>query len=471
MITKELETKAEVLALTIFKIDELKENKELLKQVKEAKKREAFKEDFASIFQTNITNSVYKKIIVAHLGKKEEFTTEKARKIMSKIVQTVQNQKYNSLTTNLLDIELENKEDFARAIAESIELTNYSFDKYKKPKIKPVKVYLKADKKLNKEFLIGQKIANATNLTRNLVNDTNSQINPDTLEKIALKIAKDKKLKAKVIKGKELQKKGLNLIHSVGKGSEFEPRLVIIEKPGKNPINIVGKGVTYDTGGYNIKPTGAMEDMKMDMGGAGVVLGLLSISEMFKERGIIFTLPLVENSISSTAYKPGEIIKSYSGKTIEVLNTDAEGRLILADAISYSEEKYKSQKTITIATLTGAILIALGHKYTGLFSNNDEFANNLLEASKKSHDLAWRLPLEEFENDMDGDISDLKNLSSIKSRIAGSIQAAIFLSKFTKNDWAHFDIAGTSYVQSPEYFGKKYATGRNLRLLAYYLIN
>lgn len=458
----------DILVIGLQKITDIKDDKELYEELKDAKKREAYKEEKLNTYLYSNKKSEYKKILIINTGKKEEFDEETARKVTAIATKTAQTLKYQDFTLELKNIDI--TPNITRAIYESHQMTNYFFEKYTQKKATKPQINILQKVDLNQKQ-IGQKIGKAINYVRDLVNDTSQQINPDTLEQEAKRLAKQKKCKITIIKGKALQKKGLNLIYNVGKASQFEPRLIIIQKPGKNNLNIVGKGVTYDTGGYNIKQTGFMEDMKMDMGGAATALGILSISEIFKDQGLTITLPLVENCINGSAYKPGDIIKSYSGKTIEVLNTDAEGRLILADAISYSEKNYETQKTITIATLTGAIIIALGEKYTGLFSNNQEFANKLLEASKKSHDLAWQLPLQEFENDMDGDISDLKNIANVRSRSAGSIQAATFLSKFTQKPWTHFDIAGSSYYSKEEYYNKKYATGRNLRLLAYYLLN
>lgn len=468
MIKKELDTNAEVLFLGIHNTKELEDNEELFLQVKKAIKREAFKEEFLSVFETSITNSLYEKILVIHLGKEKEYTQEKLRRALSFALKYWKKNKYYKMTTNVL----ENKSaEYYLAAGESLVLSNYSFDKFLSEKNKEVKVIFKGDLKYKKQLELGILIGKEAKYVKDLVNDVSYNINPEFLEKEAKKIAKKYDYKIEIIKGKELEKKGLNLIYNVGKGSQYEPRLVILSsKNSKNNTAVIGKGVTYDTGGYNIKPTGAMEDMKLDMAGSATTLGLASFLGEQKIKGVIFSIPLVENCISSNAYKPGDILTAYNKKTVEVLNTDAEGRLVLADAIAYTEKNYDVKKTLTIATLTGAIITALGHKYTGVFSKSEEFSKELLNASKESHDLAWELPLEEFEDVMKGDLSDYKNIASKSSREAGSIQGAIFLNKFSKKEFAHLDIAGTSYSTSESFYNSKYATGRPFRLLCYYFL-
>jgi leucyl aminopeptidase len=257
----------------------------------------------------------------------------------------------------------------------------------------------------------------------------------------------------------------------VGQGSARPPRLVVMEWKGakaKNaqPVAFIGKGVTFDTGGISIKPADGMWDMKWDMAGAAVVIGLMKALAGRKAKvNAVGVVGLVENMPSGAAQRPGDIVTSISGQTIEVLNTDAEGRLVLADALWYCQDRFKPKFMIDLATLTGAIIIALGHENAGLFSNNDELANRIVAAGKAVGEPVWRLPLgEAYDKLMDSDAADIKNISG--SRDAGSITAAQFLQRFVNAvPWAHLDIAGTAWSKKDAPTVPKGATGFGLRLL------
>ena len=249
----------------------------------------------------------------------------------------------------------------------------------------------------------------------------------------------------------------------VAKGSVRPPRVLVMEWNGlknkdiKNtkPLAFVGKGVTFDTGGISLKPSGGMEDMKWDMGGSAVVAGLmLSLAERKAKVNAVGIVGLVENMPDGNAQRPGDVVKSMSGQTIEVLNTDAEGRLVLADILWYVNTVYKPKLIVDLATLTGAIIVALGDRYAGLFSNDDSLSNQILESSKVSKELVWRLPLDsEFDKLLNCEIADMRNITN--SRGAGSITAAQFLKRFIgKTPWAHLDIAGVTW-------SKKYGTFKN----------
>jgi leucyl aminopeptidase len=266
-----------------------------------------------------------------------------------------------------------------------------------------------------------------------------------------------------------LEKQGFNALLAVAKGSDQPPRLIILEYRGgkKNdmPIVLVGKGVTFDSGGISIKPSKDMDEMKFDMCGAAAVLGTLSaVADLQLPVNLIGIIPAVENLPSGKATKPGDIVTSLSGQTIEILNTDAEGRLILCDALSYAE-RYKPDVVIDIATLTGACVIALGKPAHGLFSNHNPLTNDLLNAGRISCDRAWELPLwDDYQEQLDSRFADIANIGG---REAGAITAACFLSRFTKKyRWAHLDIAGTAWLTGKE----KGATGRPVPLLTQYLI-
>ena len=279
-----------------------------------------------------------------------------------------------------------------------------------------------------------------------------------------------KSIETTVLEEKDMRKLGMGSFLSVTRGSEQPAKLITIEYHGtdkrQKPIVLVGKGITFDSGGISLKPGAEMDEMKYDMCGAASVLGTMqAIAEMGLKLNVIGVIPSCENLPSGTATKPGDIVTSMSGQTIEILNTDAEGRLILCDALTYSE-KFKPDTVIDIATLTGACVIALGHVASGLFSNEEKLARELLSAGEQAHDRAWQLPLwEDYQPLLDSNFADMQNIGG---RAGGTITAACFLSRFTKDyRWAHLDIAGTAWKSGKE----KGATGRPVPLLTQYLIN
>ena len=269
-----------------------------------------------------------------------------------------------------------------------------------------------------------------------------------------------------------MKKQGLNALLGVGQGSANETYLVTIEWNGKKqtkktPLAFVGKGVCFDTGGISLKPARFMEEMKYDMAGSAVVVGLLKSFALRKAKiNAVGVVGLVENMPGSNAQRPGDIVKSYSGKTIEVLNTDAEGRLVLADALSFTEKKYKPKFIIDLATLTGAIIVSLGEEYAGLFSNNDELSKKIFKASENVNEKVWRLPLHKnYDKLMDSKIADVQNINYAGG--AGSITAAQFLQRFilNKTPWAHLDIAGMAFSKKAANLNPGGATGFGVSLL------
>ena len=282
-------------------------------------------------------------------------------------------------------------------------------------------------------------------------------------------LAKTHNLKASVLEEKDMEKLGMGSLLAVARGSEQPAKLIVLEYQGsgkkENPIVLVGKGVTFDTGGISLKPAAEMDEMKFDMSGAGSVLGtLLAIAEMKLPINVVGIIPATENMPGGKATKPGDVVTSMSGQTIEILNTDAEGRLILCDALTYAE-RYNPKVVIDIATLTGACVIALGNFTTGLISNDDKLAQALLAAGEQAIDRAWQLPLwDEYQDLLKSNFADIANIGG---RAAGTITAACFLSRFTKKyRWAHLDIAGTAWKSGKE----KGSTGRPVPLLTQFLI-
>jgi len=313
--------------------------------------------------------------------------------------------------------------------------------------------------------------ARGMELAKTLGNLPGNICTPAYLAARALALGKaHKNIKTTVLEEKDMQKLGMGSLLSVTRGSEQPAKLITLEYHGadkkQKPIVLVGKGITFDSGGISLKPGAEMDEMKYDMCGAASVLGTMqAIAELGLKLNVVGVIPSCENLPSGTATKPGDIVTSMSGQTIEILNTDAEGRLILCDALTYSA-KFKPDTVIDIATLTGACVIALGHVASGLFSNEDKLAGELLAAGEQAHDRAWQLPLwEDYQPLLDSNFADMQNIGG---RAGGTITAACFLSKFTEDyRWAHLDIAGTAWKSGKE----KGATGRPVPLLTQYLIN
>ena len=315
----------------------------------------------------------------------------------------------------------------------------------------------------------GLAVAQGISLAKDLGNLPGNICTPGYLADQALGLAKPYGLKVEVLEQKDMEKLGMGAFLSVAKGSRQPPKLIVVQhlKGGKKdkPIVLVGKGITFDAGGISLKPAADMDEEKSDMCGAASVLGTMkAIAQMALPLNVVAIIPSCENLPDGNANKPGDVITSMSGQTIEVLNTDAEGRLILCDALTYAE-KFEPETVIDVATLTGACVIALGQHASGLFSNDDALARELLHAGETSHDRAWHMPLwEDYQEQLKSNFADMANIGG---RPAGSITAACFLSRFTKEfSWAHLDIAGTAWKSGKE----KGATGRPVALLAHFLI-
>jgi len=449
---------------------------EMAKTSKDAKVKGAFKAgDFKGKFvKTMWLRSGKERTLLVGLGKQNRLDAEAVRKVYSVVVTEMLGNKYKSFSTEVPTSKLK-AQDFVASLVEGCVLSDYKFSRYKKKKDEIHDVYIISNQKgLEKMIRERQLICENTLLVRDLVNTPADDMNPIELTKVAQEVAKKANLKVTVI-DKDLQKKGLNLIHAVGKGSIYPPRLVILEYWGdtksKKPIALVGKGITFDTGGINLKPTGYIETMKSDKGGACAVIGIMkTAAELKLKKNVIGLLSICENMIGANSYRPSDIVKSYSGKTVEVANTDAEGRLAMADALTYAEKHYKPEVIVDLATLTGAVLVCLGDLVTGLISDSDKYADTMFKAGEKTFERVWRLPLyDEFKDMMKGDISDLKNISNSRGQ-AGTITAGAFLKNFvSKTPWVHLDIAGTAWHEKPSYYLPKDATGVGVRLVTEFI--
>ena len=318
----------------------------------------------------------------------------------------------------------------------------------------------------------GQAIALGKTLCKNLANRPGNICTPTHLAEQALDLdTAYTTISTSVLEENEMEALGMGSFLSVSRGSQEPAKLVSIEynggQAGDAPYLFVGKGITFDTGGISLKPGPGMDEMKFDMGGAASVLGLMkTVAEMELPLNVVGVLACAENMPSGIATKPGDIVTTMSGKTVEILNTDAEGRLVLCDTLTYALEKYKPQCTLDIATLTGACLMALGNHASGLFTEDEELAADILAAGELSHDKAWRLPLwDEYQEQLDSNFADIANIGG---RVGGAITAACFLSRFTEGyRWAHLDIAGTAWAQGKN----KGSTGRPVAMLSQFLLN
>ena len=315
----------------------------------------------------------------------------------------------------------------------------------------------------------GAAIAEGMSLTKDLGNLPPNVCTPTYLADRARELAKKYRMKVQVLERADMERIGMRTLLSVAQGSHQPPKFIVLEYRGKpksgNPVVLVGKGITFDTGGISIKPAAEMDEMKFDMSGAGSVLGTFTaLAEMKLPVNAVGLIPTTENMPGGQATRPGDIVKSLSGQTVEILNTDAEGRLILCDALTYAE-RYRPSAVIDIATLTGACVIALGHVASGLFSNDDELAQELLGAADAAYDRAWRLPLwEDYQDQLKSNFADFANIGG---RPAGSVTAACFLARFARNyKWAHLDIAGTAWRSGKD----KGATARPVPLLVHFLL-
>lgn len=420
------------------------------------------------------------RIILVGIGAVKKLESTALENLGGCVIPTLNNLGAKSATFILEDIKglsIAAPEAAAR-IAHGARLRSYRFDKYhttmpedKKPTIQAFTVALANSKSAAKPYGELEKIGDGVFFTRDLVSEPANIIYPESLAEKCLELKK-LGVEVEILDEPDMYKLGFGALLGVGQGSSQESKLVILRWNGlgkaskTQPIAFVGKGVTFDTGGISIKPAGGMEEMKWDMGGAGTVIGLMKALAGRKAKvNVVGVAGLVENMPGGNAQRPGDVVTSYSGQTIEVLNTDAEGRLVLADALWYTQKHFKPKFIIDLATLTGAIIVALGTSRAGLFSNDDKLADQLSKTGQKTGEEVWRLPLADvYDKQINSDIADMQNIG--KDREAGSITAAQFLQRFVNNvPWAHLDIAGTAWSKKDSDICPKGATAFGVRLL------
>lgn len=374
-------------------------------------------------------------------------------------------------------------EEIAAAMVNGLVLRQYRFDTYRTRNVadlpKAFEVQVVCGAKALDTAEAYEPLADITHgvvLARNLVNMPPNDLNPTSFAKHAVAVAKQAGLKCTVFDHKALEKMGMGSFIAVGKASETPACMVVLEHvPAKAkkqaPVALIGKGITFDSGGLSIKPPASMPEMKGDMAGAAAVLGtMVALARLGAETPVVAALALAENAISDEAYRPGDVLKTFSGQTVEVLNTDAEGRLVLCDTMSYIQKTYKPKAMVDIATLTGAAIVALGDVYSAIFTPNDALNAELVEAGKESGEIIWRMPVHEaFDADIKSDIADMKNIGSAGK--AGSATAAAFLHRFVEEGvaWAHLDMAPMMMLSKDRALYPRGATGWGVRLLTYWL--
>ena len=414
----------------------------------------------------------YSKIIIIGLGEDPSVSLRESDLIGGKITQL--NSKTNSNIDVLVSKNISNDESMLRIGYGSI-LATYKFDKYKSKKSKTnfsktIKlVSNKNSRSLSKKFNHNKSIAEGVFLARDLVNEPSNILNPEDYAKRIKGLSKYG-LKVEVLNEVKMKKLGMDSLLGVGRGSQYDSQLVIIKWDGlktkkTKPLCFVGKGVCFDSGGISLKPGNKMEEMIGDMGGSAAVVGLMKSLALRKAKAnVVGIVGLVENMPDGTAQKPGDIVNTMSGQTIEIQNTDAEGRLVLADALWYAQDRFKPEFMIDLATLTGAIVMSLGNKMAGIFSNNDSLSDKLFIAGEESGDLVWRLPLSSsYDKMINSQFADMKNIGMGG---AGSITAAQFLKRFVnKVPWVHVDIAGTATGMEKNSINTSWATGFGVHLL------
>jgi leucyl aminopeptidase len=415
-------------------------------------------------------------VAIAGLGKSQDFNIDKIRGVVGEFCRALRKLNCHKIATILHGagmggIDLESS---AEAIAEGALLGLYSFTKYKKPEYEDIEEMLIVVREKEEVPILeaaigkGKLLASATNLARDMVNEPANYMTPTRMAEAAEELASKYDLESKVLDQKDMEEMGMGALLGVAKGSNQPPKLITLsykgDKSSEKTLGLLGKGITFDSGGISIKPSEGMGDMKDDMAGAAAVMNALgAIAQLKPKINVTAIVPATENLPSGTALKPGDVLKASNGKTIEVISTDAEGRLILADALSYAQ-KLGLSPLIDLATLTGACRVALGTLYSGLFGNNGDWIDKVLRAAARTGERMWQMPLpEEYKEQNKSEIANVKNTGN---RYGGAITAALFLSEFVDNTpWVHIDIAGTAFSNKESGYIIKGATGVGVRTL------
>jgi leucyl aminopeptidase len=479
------ESAAEAVILGVFEgqqdgiLSEL--NKLLDKAVDHIIKKKEFTGEFGQLKLVNTLKKLpCEHVLLAGLGKRDEFTLEHLRRISGSAARALRDNGIKAAATTLHTAATKKAtlREQAQAVVEGTILGVYQFTKYKtqnRDKIKELKVLtlLETEKATEEGARAGKIIADAQCWVRDLVNEPAMTLTPAKLADAALELKK-LGVKVTVYDKKAIEKLGLNALLAVNRGSAQEPRFVTLEyKKGSGaPIAIVGKGITFDSGGLDIKPASYMGDMKSDMAGAATVIGTIkAIAELGLNANIVGVFASTENMPGCNAYKPGDVVAAYNGRTMEIGNTDAEGRVILSDALAYTEKNFKPKYIVDLATLTGACVVALGYAAAGVMSKDAALVNKLKLAGETSGERLWELPMyDDYKENVKSDIADVYNIPGGKGYEAGAIAGAWFLQHFVdKTPWAHIDIAGPAWSIEKKHYWDKGGTGFGLRMLVEFL--
>jgi leucyl aminopeptidase len=428
-------------------------------------------------------NLTVSRILLAGLGQPADVTSIQLQALGGNVVAALANSgetEISVLLGEIADLAVPAGDAVAQ-IALGARLRSYRFDKYRtqmkpdqQPSVKRFTLLTDSPGAARKGFAALDRLADGVFLTRDLVSEPGNILYPETLAEQAQALS-ELDVEVEIFDEKKLKKLGMGALIGVGQGSARPPRLIVMhwngaKKDSEAPIAIIGKGITFDTGGISLKDPGGMEDMKWDMGGSGVVIGLMKALAGRKAKiNVVGIVAAAENMPDGNAIRPGDILTSMSGQTIEVNNTDAEGRLVLADALWYAQDRFKPSVMIDLATLTGAIIMALGKEQAGLFSNDDTLAAQLIASGKATGEPLWRMPLGDcYNKQIDSDVADVKNISG--TREGGASIGAVFLERFVnKTKWAHLDIAGMAWSKKDAATVPKGATGYGVRLLDHFL--
>lgn len=422
-----------------------------------------------------------KRLALLGLGAEADLTIEKLRRAYAHITKVCGKKKLTSVNLMLPKCASMAEMESVRGVCEGLLLPNYAFSALKHDALKDGPSVLLEKATLigatQRELALAKKcatICDSVYFARDLINGNADDVTPQHLAAVARGLEKTcKHVRTTVFDKKRIEKEKMGLLLAVNRGSFRDPVFIIVEYRG-NPkaadkTVIIGKGITFDTGGLLLKPRGGMETMKDDMSGAAAVLGVIHAAAALElPVNVTAVIPSTENSIGSKSYKPGDVYAAYSAKTVEIVDTDAEGRLVLADALAYAVKNLKPSRIIDLATLTGSIIRALGEEASGLMSNSDVVADLLLQAGSDTGERLWRMPLfEEYKDQLKSDIADIKNSGGMS---AGASVAATFLKEFVgKTPWAHLDIAGTAYLSEAKRYSPKHGTGVGVRLLVAFL--
>ena len=418
----------------------------------------------------------YKRIMIYNLGDKGKLTNDKMREFGSKLYSLTNSKKIKSMIVDTKSFSMTTNQK-TQSMIEGLILGSYSFDDYKSKKSKKnhltsISLMGKVDESIIKKAEV---IGNSVCFARDLGNHPANILTPTYLANESKRISKAKNMKCTIIDVSKFEDMGLGSFYGVARGAKEPAKMIIVEYNGgsksQKPIALIGKGVTFDTGGISLKSPARMDEMKFDMCGSATVMGVMNAVSILQPKiNIIFAIGSTENMPGGDAQRPGDIVTAYNGKTIEVLNTDAEGRLVLADVLSYVNKKYKPSYMVDFATLTGAVLVALGNRASGLMGNDKKLINKIKKSSKATDEKVWELPLwPEYTKEIQGKYADVKNLGN--AGLAGTITAGAFLKEFVGDTpWCHLDIAGTAWgPKEPGYQPKFGATGVAVRLI-YHLI-